>query len=541
MKNPVAYFCTEFALDSNLSIYAGGLGVLAGDFIKEAAAQKFPLVGIGLYFHEGYVRRQNGFSKDAKKTPADLGLKLVVDEQNNPVLVSVPIQDRQVWAQAWEWQEKEVSVYLLDTDIKENSPADRQITNRLYTLDKENRIEQEMLMGIGGFRLLKALGIQPAVYHLNEGHCAFLALELIKHFMQEKGVDFVKAGEMAREKIVFTNHTLLAAGNEIFSDDLVSAMLAQYAESLGVPVTEIIALGKVKDSSLFSMTLFSLHLSCKMNAVSKLHAQEAAKIWTNHPLESITNGIYLPRWDKIKTENPAELWIKHQANKRELLAKIKEKTGENWSENTLLVGWARRIVPYKRPLAALEDTAALREIASRSGREIKFVYAGLCHSEDVEGEKLFEKLQSIIANELKGIAVFLPGYNLQLAQLLVTGCDVWLNTPVVKSEACGTSGMKAALNGVLPISTKDGWVNEVELFGIGWIIEDPDLTHHLLNTLDQEVAPMYYRHLNNPANSDWLRHMSNARQMVQNLFSMTRVLKEYETKMYQPIMGSIKS
>jgi len=538
MKGPVAYFCTEFALESKLSIYAGGLGVLAGDFIKEAAAQKFPLIGLGLYFHEGYVRRQNGFSEE-KKTPADLGLKLVVNSKNKPILVSVPIQDRQVLAQAWQWQEGEVSVYLLDTDIKENSPADRQITNRLYTLDKENRIEQEMLMGIGGFRLLKALGIQPTVYHLNEGHCAFLALELIKSFIQEKGVDFVRACELAREKIVFTNHTLLAAGNEIFSDDLISAMLAKYAESIQVPIAEIVALGKVKDSSLFSMTLFSLHLSSKMNAVSKLHAQEAAKIWTNHPLESITNGIYLPRWDKIQTEDPAQLWPRHQINKRELLAKIKEKTGENWSENTLLVGWARRIVPYKRPLAALEDLVALKEIATRNGREIKLVYAGLCHSEDMEGEKLFEKLQSIITNELKGIAVFLPGYNLQLAQLLVAGCDVWLNTPVVKSEACGTSGMKAALNGVLPVSTKDGWVNEVELFGIGWIIEDPDLTHHLLSTLDREVAPMYYQHLNQPNNSDWLRHMINARQMVQNLFSMTRVLKEYEEKMYQPLASTI--
>ncbi|MGI5826551.1 MAG: alpha-glucan family phosphorylase [Patescibacteria group bacterium] len=535
-SKPVAYFCTEFALDSKISIYAGGLGVLAGDYIKEAASQNFPLVGVGLYFHEGYLKRQT--DPGQKLTPQEKGLRPVLDQSGKLIVVSVPIQDRFVAAQAWEWRENNVSVYLLDSNIPENTPSDRQITNRLYPLDKETRIEQEMLMGIGGFRLLEALGIKPSIYHLNEGHSAFLCLELVKDIMEEQQVDFIKACELAREKIVFTNHTLVAAGNEIFNNDLISAMLAKYAESFKVPVTDMVSLGLVKDSSLFSMTLLSLQLSSKMNAVSAIHDREAAKVWTNHPMEYVTNGIFIPRWDKVQTNDKQQLWAKHQENKRKLLTKIKDVTGEEWDENTLLLGWARRIVPYKRPLAILEDPGTLKRIATKTGREIKLVFAGLCHSEDQEGEQLFQKLQRILNTDLKGIGVFLPGYDLSLAEIMTTGCDVWLNTPVVKSEACGTSGMKAALNGVLPISTKDGWVDEIEMFGVGWLVEDPDLTPSILNTLDQQVAPMYYQHFQNSTDSDWLTHMLNAREMVQNQFSTSRMLKEYIEKMYLPTLTS---
>jgi len=539
-KRPIAYFCTEYGLSSQLPAYAGGLGVLSGDFIKEAGCRNFPLVGVGLYYHEGYARRPLSQEEKEKATPAKLGLTLVINQKKEPILVSLPIYDRTVYAQVWQWREDSVSVYFLDPNVSQNSPADRQITDQLYTTNKETRLEQEMILGIGGLRLLNILGVKPSVFHINEGHSAFLVLELIKQLMECSKIDFVQACRLARQQVVFTNHTLLPAGREVFSNDLVATMLNAYAESLKVPVSEIISLGLIKDSSLFSMTLFSLQLSTKMNAVSALHAKEAAKIWTNHPIEWVTNGVFIPRWDRIQTENKNLFWSKHQENKRELLKVIKEKTGENWNENHLLVGWAKRIVPYKRPLAILENIEGLKKIAQNSERPLKLVFAGLCHAEDPESDSLFEKMQGII-RDLKGLAVYLPGYNIELAQLLTAGCDIWLNTPVVKSEACGTSGMKAALNGVLPVSTKDGWIDEVELFGVGWIADDANINQSLLTILGEQVTPMYYEHLKNPLDSDWLKHMQNSREMILNQFGMARVLREYIEKMYQPIFEALKN
>lgn len=534
-ERPIAYFCAEYGLSSQLPAYAGGLGVLSGDFIKEAGRQTFPLVGVGLYYHEGYARRPLSQEEKEKTTPSKQGLTPIVNQKKEPILVSLPIHDRTVYAQVWQWWEGSVSIYFLDPNVSQNSPADRQITDQLYTTNKETRLEQEMILGIGGLRLLNILGVKPSVFHINEGHSAFLVLELVKQLMERSKIDFVQACRLASQQVVFTNHTLLPAGREIFSKDLVATMLNAYAETLKVPVSEIIALGLIKDSNLFSMTLLSLQLSTKMNAVSALHAKEAAKVWTDHPVEQVTNGIFLPRWDRIKTENKNLFWSKHLENKRELLKVIKEKTGEDWNENNLLVGWARRIVPYKRPLAILENIEGLKKIAQNSERPIKFVFAGLCHAEDPESDSLFEKMQGII-QDLRGLAVYLPGYNIELAQLLTAGCDLWLNTPVVGSEACGTSGMKAALNGVLLVSTKDGWIDEVELLGVGWIVEDTNINQSLLTILGEQVAPMYYEHLKNPLDSDWLKRMQNSREMITNQFNTSRVLRDYIEKMYLPII-----
>lgn len=526
-KEPVAYFCAEFALENDLPTYAGGLGILTGDFIKEAARQKFPLVGVGLLYQK--TQAENIFLPPKERIiPQNLGLSLVVDEKNQPILVSVPIQDRNVFARAWKWKENGISVYLLDTNIPQNTHSDRLITNELYVPDKETRIKQEMILGIGGFRLLQKLGIQPKIYHLNEEHSIFLALELIRNEMIHHQVDFQTAVQLARQKINFTTHTLISSGMEIFSNDLVSAMFSGYAEELQVPVNEIISLGLIQESTLFSLTMLALRLSSKINGVSKVHVQKASQIWTDHPIEKITNGIFIPRWDKMGTNQKSLLWSKHQKNKERLLSLIKKETGQSWEKETLLAGWARRVVPYKRPLTILENPEKLQQLP------IKIVLAGAVDEDDPDSFRLFEKLKQVIQGPLKKVAVFLPNYNLEIAQILVAGCDIWLNTPVVGTEACGTSGMKAALNCVLPVSTPDGWVAEAELFKVGWIIEDYLPTTKLLQTLENEILPMYYIHLQNPTNSDWLEHMKNARQMVLNQFSMERVLQEYIQTLYLP-------
>lgn len=539
-KEPVAYFCAEFALASDLSTYIGGLGVLSGDYIKEAADRKFPIIGIGLFYSESHQLNDNSpeESNGVKSIdPQKDGLNLVVDEKQNRILVSLPIQDRIVRAQAWKWTKGNATVYLLDTNISENEQNDRQITSRLYISDKETRVKQEMVLGIGGSRLLQALKIHPSVYHLNEGHSAFLVLELARYEVERRNVDFAKACSFASQHIAFTNHTLVPAGNELFSKDLVSAMMYKYAEELQAPIAELVSLGTIQDSSLFSMTTLSLRFASKTNAVSALHSKKAAEIFSPHKMENVTNGIYIKGWNSLETGDGDEIWKKHQKNKKTLLSLIKEKSGEEWSENTLLIGWARRFVPYKRPLAILENVKALKEMAQKKGREVKIVFAGHASEGDEEGEKILKEVRQIIAEDLKGIAVFLPNYNLELAKLLTSGCDVWLNTPVVGSEACGTSGMKAALNGALPLTTKDGWVDEVDLSGIGWILENTNINHNILNILDKSIIPMYYKHLENPSDSgsEWLARMEKARGLILEKFSMTRALREYIENIYIPI------
>lgn len=537
----VAYFCAEYALTVDIHSYAGGLGILAGDLIKEAGVQKFPLVAIGLYYQEGYVQGEEEYWNRSRISPQEAGLSLVLDQFEQTLLIPIPVQDKTVFARAWEWKEKDVSLFLLDTNISENDFNSRGITNQLYVQDKEVRVKQEMVLGIGGFRLLKLLGISPLLYHLNEGHPAFATFEIIKNEMEKKRVDFSAACNLAKEKIVYTNHTLISGGHHTFDTNLVSTMVAKYADEFPASITDIISLGLIPNSNLFSPTMLCLRLAGKMNTVSNLHNQEAKKIWPEYQIETITNGIFLPRWDKINSNNKKVLWTTHQKNKSKLLKLISAESGERWKEDQLLLGWARRIVPYKRPLAILENLDRLKNLAQNKSRSVKLVFAGISHEGDEEGQKILFQLQKIIKDELKGTAVFLKNYNLKTAEYLTTGCDIWLNTPVVKSEACGTSGMKAALNCVLPLTTKDGWVEETEMHEIGWIAHDPDLSSNLINLLENNIIPMYYEHLKNPAGSEWENRMAKIREMIINRFSTTRVLKEYLEKMYRPILEVSKN
>lgn len=539
-KAPVAYFCAEYALSSDIHSYAGGLGILAGDLLKEAGKQDFPLVAIGLYYQEGYIQGNEEYWNRSRISPEEAGLSLVLDENNQSILVSVPIQDRDVFARVWRWKEGNVSLYLLDTNVGENDLLDRQITNKLYVANKEVRIKQEMVLGIGGFRLLEKLGINPSIYHINEGHPALVLFELIKKEMGNN-LSFTDACEKIKAKTIYTNHTLVSGGHHTFNIDLVSTMFSRYAGGFSISLTDILSLGLIPDSNLFSPTMLCLKLTEKMNTVSILHNQEAKKIWINRPIETVTNGIFLPRWDKINSDNKKSFWPAHQENKKKLLKYIREKSGENWEENQLLIGWARRIVPYKRPLAILENLDSLKELTKNQDCPVKIVFAGISHENDEEGLKISLKLQQIIKNELKGAAVFLKNYNLEMAEFLVAGCDIWLNTPVVKSEACGTSGMKAALNCVLPLTTRDGWIDEARLQDVGWVAHDPNLSADLIRLLKNEIVPLYCQHLKNPRGSAWENRMVEAREMVTNNFSTARVLRDYIEKMYLSILEVAKN
>jgi glycogen phosphorylase len=544
-KKPIAYFCAEYALAPHFPTYAGGLGVLAGDYIREIKAQGLPIFAVGLLYryaqnslvpasaeHEGHTADIKCLTLVSKKHSTGGDLMISGDDKDR-LLISVPIHDQIIYAQAWLWDDGEARVYLLDTNISENSPHDRGITERLYVDDREMRLKQEMVLGIGGFRLLAALGHHCSVYHLNEGHSAFLALELVRHEMRHQHVDFSTACDYAAKHILFTNHTLVAAGQEQFALDLVSAMLSKYAEEIELPVADIVALGTIQGSDLFSMTTLSFRLSTYCNGVSKLHAARALDIWPKHPMKAVTNGVYLPRWDCVgaRASSPETFWPAHQENKKKLLAVIKEKTSRAWDENTLLIAWARRMVPYKRPLLFLEQAERLLAIATKANQPVRIVFAGPTNNQNEDANEIVAGLKKRITETFSDIAVFLPNYNTELAGLLTAGSDVWLNTPVVGSEACGTSGMKAALNGSLPFSTRDGWMDEVNISGSGWVVDENDVTTTMMNILEHEIVPQYYNQ-----RGEWLAHMSKARELIVHDFSVSRMLKQYIEEYYLPIL-----
>lgn len=529
MTRPIAYFCAEYALSDELQIYAGGLGVLAGDYVREAGDSGLPFVAVGLYYSGGFVHKE--LSNEGRvvdlhngKRPEDAGLTLVKDETGAAVKVKIPIAQSIVTAQVWLYECKSAKVFLLDTKVSENSEADQRITETLYITDKEVRLKQEIVLGIGGLRALLSMDIHPSFYHLNEGHSALLIYELIHHEMKEHNLDFDGARARVRERVLFTNHTLVTAGNDVFSNDLVSLLLTKYAQEIEIPVKQLVDLGLVQQSSTFSMTILAMRAADRVNAVSKLHAKKAKEIWSDHPMTPITNGIHLPTWDRVG-EN--EMWSQHQVNKQKLLQVIKEQTGMQWGENDLLLGWGRRMARYKRPLALVERLKQFGEMARDSSRPIRVVFAGIAHPADTDGKELLEELQYRLSSDLSGVAVYLPHYNLELAGLMTSGCDVWINTPVVGFEACGTSGMKAALNGVLPLSTRDGWMDEVEMYGIGWALTDNDLTQNMLDTLSDQILPLYYEKNQSGIPEQWVAMMKNARQLIKNEFSMSRAMKQY--------------
>lgn len=530
-SRPIAYFCAEYAFFEHQQTYAGGLGVLAGDYLREARDQELPVVAVGLYYEDGYLHHE-AFSQnvvlkhDIGKTPEEVGLIPVVTDIGERLIISIPLQDKPVLAQVWLKKMGSVSLYLLDTNISQNEVSQQGITSRLYSGEKETRFKQEMVLGIGGMRLLEALNISPIVYHLNEGHSALLSFEIAHHEMKRHGKSFKEELDQTRERIVFTNHTLISAGNDTFSKDMVSALLTKYAETIQVPVEELVALGVIKDTSIFSMTTLALRMAGKVNAVSVLHGIKAKEIWSEYPMAPVTNGIHLPTWDCIG-ENTA-IFEKHRDNKKKLLAYIAEKTKEAWDENTLLLGWGRRMVSYKRPFALFDDLEKFVALAKNTEKTVKVVLAGQAHESDIEGAETLKKIQELIETTLKGYVVYLPDYNVSLAKLMTSGVDVWLNTPVVGYEACGTSGMKAALNGTLPCSTNDGWIYEANLYKIGWLLDSDHITPSIMDTIQNQIVPLYYGD-----KKSWEENMKNARELIQNDFSATKMLRKYIETMYK--------
>jgi glycogen phosphorylase len=571
----VAYFSSEFGLDESLPIYSGGLGVLAGDHLKSASDLGVPLVGVGLFYREGYFRQQLDAAdwqverypeNDPARLPLSLEQASVIVDLADDSGVLVPVR-----AQVWRAQVGRVPLYLLDTDVDGNPNWARTITDKLYGGDREHRLQQELVLGVGGVRVLRALGVEPTVFHMNEGHSAFLQLERLRELVEETTLPRDAALQRLRASTVFTTHTPVPAGNEVFDAALVERNVASLVARCGYSWDEFAALGRVApDDSGFGLTPFSLRTSSYANGVSALHGEVSREMWRSLwpdrtaddvPIRSVTNGVHARTWidegldtllgseEDMGTPDFARayqldgdaLWSAHRAAKRELLRSMHARGfGQKFDPEALTIGFARRFATYKRADLIFSDPDRLARLLADPEKPLQIVLAGKAHPADEGGKALIRKVVEFTRDtRANGRVVFLPDYEMTLARYLVQGVDVWLNTPRRPLEASGTSGMKAALNGVVNCSILDGWWVEGYSpetgFAIGgdWVAsndaeQDAADAMALFAVLEQQVIPAYYDR------SAWLDLMRNSIARLGARFTTNRMLVEYVESLYLP-------
>jgi glycogen phosphorylase len=527
----VAYFSMEYGLDTIMRTYAGGLGILAGDYIKGAKDYNYPLISIGIKWKQGYTDQKI----DDDGVPYDTYHNYKYDfMKDTGVKVKVTIRERDVYCKVWLCDSfGNAPLYLLDTDLSENEDA--WITGQLYGWFGEERIAQEMVLGIGGIRALRALGINIDVYHFNEGHALFAGFEIIKEFM-DAGMNFNDALKASREKIVFTTHTPIVEGNE---SHYIDRLLYMGADN-GLTKEQLIEIG----GSPFNMTVAALRISRISNAVAKLHCETANKMWAeveNHSdIIGITNSIHIPTWvdsNMIKSaEDDGDIWNIHMTNKIKLINFVKERTGITLNSDVLLIGFSRRAAPYKRSNFIFSDESIIDPLLNEG--KLQIIFSGKSHPLDDSGKDIIKNIV-MMSKKYPNSVVFLENYDMTIGKMLTSGSDVWLNNPRRPKEASGTSGMKAAMNGVLNLSTLDGWWPEACKHGInGWqfgdgfessddkTLDENDLKG-LYKVLLNEVLPTYYDN-----KVKWMEMMKESILSTKDNFSVKRMLEEYYTRMY---------
>lgn len=538
--NPVAYFCAEFGFDSKIPIYAGGLGILAGDTIKQAADDAMPFVGIGLLYR-GYATVQ-AISEDGVQTeennlfdPVTVGLEHVyLDDM--PLFIKVHMTEVDVWVRCWKKTfANNVTLYLLDTETDQNLPNERSITSTLYSGTQDTMLKQQLILGIGGVKLLTALGIHPEIYHMNEGRPNFLHWQLIRELMQTHNIDYKQAKETAKQKTVYTNHTLVAAGNQQYSMDLLKVYSRYYADKMGITVEELLQDGIETSPTEYSITMASLKTSKKANGVSEIHSQLSKQNWPNFNWINITNGVHMPTWQASempnKVGNPQELWNYHLEQKKQLEAFVKSRTGYGFDPNAMIISWARRLAGYKRMDLLFSDVERLRSIIKNETRPVQILLAGKAHQGDTAGKQLLQQIITYMKRELVGHALFIPNYDITVAQMLTKGSDLWLNTPEIGKEASGTSGMKAISNGVVNLTAIDGWAKEVDWNGVGFTLDTDNLPNALYEQLEDTVIPLFYARDNEGLPQKWIEMMQKSIQLSQK-FSTKRMLGQYREGLY---------
>jgi len=525
----VSYFCMEYGLNHEFPIYSGGLGILAGDHLKSAGDLKVPLVAVGILWRQGYTEQRIG--PDGR--PYDIFTDHSYDFlEDTGVKVNVTVRGNQVTCKVWKTEHfGNAPLYLLDTNLPENEEP--WITDRLYSGSGDDRIAQEIVLGIGGIRALRALGILPDVYHFNEGHAVLAGIELIREKMTQ-GLDFKAAWEKTRQEIVFTTHTPVPAGNESHT----LAALEYVGAFNGLTAEQMKAIG----GNPFNMTVAGLRLSRLANAVAQLHGKTACKMWANvkdaAPIIAITNGVHPGTWQNPAIRQAfadgASLWEPHQKAKRLLIQEIEKQTGVKLHEDKLLIGFARRAAAYKRADLIFRNESIIKPLLEQG--QIQLVFSGKAHPQDGIGKDLVARTVAMAKRYPKSV-VFIENYDMRIGRLLTQGCDVWLNNPQRPLEACGTSGMKAAMNGVLNLSILDGWWPEGCEHGVnGWQIgnayegpgQDENDLKSLYQTLTKEVLPTYY------GQKDMWERMMRASIKMSEYFSSHRMVEEYYERLYRP-------
>ena len=569
----VAYFSTEFALDESLPVYSGGLGVLAGDHLKSASELGVPLVGVGLFYDRGYFRQtldEDGWQRERYPVndPARLPLTLERELDNRRrLIVNLELAGEPVALQVWRADIGRARLYLLDANVEGNSDAARATTDRLYGGDREHRIRQEFVLGVGGVRALRLLGIAPTVFHMNEGHSAFLALERIRE-KTEAGASLEDALDGVRSSTVFTTHTPVPAGNEVFDPELVQRYLAGLVAASRLGWSDFLGLGRAGDDELFGLTPLALRLSAHANAVSALHGRVARAMWhslwpdrseDDVPIGSVTNGVHAKTWlageladrlggdwSRVHELPDEELWRIHREGKGALRAALDARgVSLAGDDETLTIGFARRFATYKRAGLLFSQPDRLAALLCNGERPVRILLAGKAHPADDGGKRLIQEIWNLTRDErFAGRVVFLEDYEMTLARHLVQGVDVWLNTPRRPQEASGTSGMKAAMNGVLNCSILDGWWAEAYAPEVGFAIdaeetmtdEEQDAVDAaaLFDVLESEVVPAYYERDERGLPPRWLAMMRASIERLGSEFNTNRMVREYVETMYLP-------
>lgn len=539
LQNPIAYFCAEFAIDNDLPTYSGGLGVLAGDVMNEAAEENFPYIGIGiLYKGRGFIQHITGSRKEEKRdTEFDHDTSFLRQTLKNGKALTflLPKEYDQVVVKSYHIRLADNTIlYFLSTDVDNNPPEWISDMDALYRGDVNSQIRQQILLGIGGLKLLKALNIKPRLYHINEGRPGLLIWELVANIMNDKKIPFNKAWKKARKQIVYTNHTLVPAGNLQYDAASIEKWAKPFAQNLQVNTNLLIKDGLI-DSNTFSITKFALNISSKQSAVSKVHSEYAKRKWPDYDWIPITNGIYMKRWQdsdfRDTSKNDQQIWDLHMTKKRELVNTVAKRTGFEYDPSKMVITWARRLAEYKQPKAIFEDINILRKILQNPQKPVQLLFAGNSHSADPNAKSIIEEIITIFSNQLSGSAIFIPNYNISLANHLVSGSDVWLNTPKGNREACGTSGMKAAANGVLNCTVLDGWTYEANWENAGWVLNPENVSSSFYETLETEIVPLYYDRGENGLPNAWINRMRRSIELSEQ-FSSERMFGNYIAKLY---------
>lgn len=605
--NPVAYFCAEFGLHNSLPIYSGGLGVLAGDHCKAASDLGVPLIGVGLLYSKGYFDQKlnlEGWQEDSDESfrPDEMPLIRLTDASGGLSLATVMTAGRGVHVGAWLLQAGRVKLYLLDTNLPENHDEDRELTYKLYGGGHDHRLKQEWILGVGGVRVLRALGLHPAAWHANEGHASFMLLERLRERMAA-GLHLDEALPAVRAESVFTTHTPVPAGHDMFQPEAVDAVCSEFWSDGVLDRETFFRLGAHPelDHGRFHMTAAAIRLSARVNGVSKRHGRVTQELWTSlwpgraasHlPIIGITNGVHLsswmshhlmelleeifgpewevyqdhpPDWTRVSTLDDARLWEAHVLMKKILLDFCREQARRRWIElwkeaahlvgaGTLLtpepltLGFARRFATYKRANILFRDEERLRRLLTDPHRPVQLVFSGKAHPADDEAKRVLQRVWQLSRDaRFEGRIAFVEDYELHVAHRLVQGVDVWVNVPRVPMEASGTSGMKAGMNGVPQISTLDGWWAEGFNGANGWAIpvtegsdEEVDAHDHdaLFTLLEREVVPLYYNRDEQGLPRGWIAVMKEAIRVSASVFTTSRMVKEYTERLYVPALAS---